>query len=114
MDGRSLYEDDIYAWAEQQAAALRRVASSGQAVLNELDLENLAEEIQDVGKSELRAMASLLRQAFLHLQKAWADPKSLARGHWSSETAGCLLDARRTFTPSMRRLIDLDEIWCEA
>ncbi len=67
-----------------------------------------------MGKSELRATTSLLHHAFVHLMKAWADPGSRASGHWLSETAGFLLDARRAYTPSMSRLIDLDEVWREA
>src|SRR5215470_15760572 len=43
-----LYEDDILLWSEQQAELLRRRAA------NDLDWANLAEEIEDVGKSQLR------------------------------------------------------------
>ena len=52
MDRRSLYEDDIYAWAEQQAAALRRLAGTRRELPNELDLENLAEEIETALRSD--------------------------------------------------------------
>jgi hypothetical protein len=48
----TLYEDDIIAWAAQQAALLRR----GQ--WSELDIDNIAEEIEDVGKSEKRELQS--------------------------------------------------------
>ena len=40
------YEDDVVAWAAEQAKLLRE----GQ--LEQLDIEHLAEEIEDVGKSE--------------------------------------------------------------
>lgn len=42
------YEDDVVAWAAEQAKLLRE----GQ--LEQLDIEHLAEEIEDVGKSEQR------------------------------------------------------------
>lgn len=42
----TLYSRDIIAWVNEQAAFLR----SGQ--FDKLDLTNLAEEIEDVGKSE--------------------------------------------------------------
>ena len=45
MDGRSLYDEDILAWAEQQAGVLRRVAADPRGLPNELDLQHLAEEI---------------------------------------------------------------------
>ena len=53
------YKTDIIAWANEQAAFIR----AGRFDL--LDLENIAEEIEDVGKSEQRElenrMAILLR-----------------------------------------------------
>jgi len=58
MDRRSLYDDDIYAWTQQQAEALRRLAGKGRDLPNDLDLENVAEEIEDVGKSELHRVES--------------------------------------------------------
>lgn len=42
----ALYQQDILAWARQQATLLRAGRFS------ELDIEHLAEEIEDVGKSE--------------------------------------------------------------
>ena len=44
MDRRSLYDDDIYAWTQQQAEVLRRLAETRRDLPNELDLENVAEE----------------------------------------------------------------------
>ena len=52
-----LYGDDIVLWCEQQADALRRRAA------DHLDWDNLAEEIEDLGRSELRTVESLLVQA---------------------------------------------------
>ena len=46
------YENDIVAWAKEQACLLR----SGK--LSILDIEHIAEEIEDVGKSEQRELAS--------------------------------------------------------
>ena len=45
-----LYDTDILLWSEQQAELLRRRAA------NALDWDNLAEEIGDVGLSQLRAV----------------------------------------------------------
>lgn len=111
MDRSSLYDNDIYAWAEQQAAVLRRLAETRRDLPNDLDLEHVAEEIEDVGKSELNRTQSLLTQTLVHLIKAHADPASRARGHWIGEALHLQFDARRAFSPSMRRLIDLDDLW---
>ena len=111
MDAPSLYDEDIYLWAEQQAAALRRAAASGQLSSNELDLEHLAEEIQDVGKSELHATTSLLSRALEHVAKLVADPHSNASVRWRGEVVRFLADAEKSYSPSMRRLIDMDDVW---
>ena len=48
-DLKTLYEEDTVAWSEQQAAALRAAARGGSN--QPLDWENLAEEIESLGKS---------------------------------------------------------------
>ena len=57
---RQLYEADFYAWTRQQALALRRFAKTRPNL--PLDLEHIAEEIQDLGKSERDTVYSLVRQ----------------------------------------------------
>jgi len=57
------YDDDVAAWASEQAALIR----SGR--LDQLDLEHIAEEIEDVGKSERRELASRMALLLAHLIK---------------------------------------------
>ncbi|AYO39763.1 MULTISPECIES: DUF29 domain-containing protein [Serratia] len=57
------YETDVVAWANEQAALLR----SGK--LSEIDVEKIAEEIEDVGKSEQRELASRMTVLIAHLLK---------------------------------------------
>lgn len=57
------YETDVVAWANEQAALLR----SGK--LSEIDVEKIAEEIEDVGKSEQRELASRMMVLIAHLLK---------------------------------------------
>jgi hypothetical protein len=45
--------DDVLLWSERQAALLRRMAA-GERVNDQVDWENVAEEIEDVGRSSLR------------------------------------------------------------
>ena len=74
------YDDDILLWSERQAELLRRMAA-GERVNNQVDWENVAEEIESVGRTERRACESHLVQALLHDLKAEAWP--LARdAHW--------------------------------
>jgi hypothetical protein len=51
MDRPDLYDSDILAWSEQQAAALRRLAGRRE-LPNELDLDNVVEEIETVGRND--------------------------------------------------------------
>jgi Domain of unknown function DUF29 len=57
------YDDDLYQWTIEQAYALRRRA------INELDFDNLAEEIESVGRSERREIRSRLEILLIHLLK---------------------------------------------
>jgi hypothetical protein len=58
MSDQSLYGEDILLWSEQQAAAIRRLGRTGCGISNDLDIENVAEEIESVGRSELAAVKS--------------------------------------------------------
>ena len=59
----SLYDQDIVAWANQQAEALRT------GHFAQLDLEHLAEEIEDVGKSEQRELMSRMAILIGHVSE---------------------------------------------
>ena len=108
-----LYERDALAWAEQQAALLRRVAA-GERLNEAVDWAHVIEEVADVGLSELRACRSLLRQAMVHLLKLRAWPDSPAAAHWRGEVLGFLDDARDRFAPSMRQRVEVEELYREA
>jgi hypothetical protein len=103
-----LYDEDIITWSEQQAELLRRRAS------NALDWDNLAEEIEDVGRSQLRAVQSHLAQALLHDLKAEAWPLSPEVPHWRAEARGQRDDARAAFTPSMTQRMDVAALYRRA
>jgi len=59
----NLYETDFYAWANQQAELLRA------GKLSAADIENIAEEIESMGKTEKRELVSRLAVLLLHLLK---------------------------------------------
>jgi len=61
VTSKTLYDEDFYAWTQHQAALLRRLSPAG----NELDLEHIAEEIEDLGRSDLRAARSLCQRKAL-------------------------------------------------
>src|SRR5271157_481645 len=59
----SLYDRDFYAWSIEQAALLR------QGRVAEADLENIAEEIESMGKAEKREFVGCLTVLMLRLRK---------------------------------------------
>ncbi|MEO8714036.1 MAG: DUF29 domain-containing protein [Acetobacteraceae bacterium] len=57
------YEQDVLAWANEQARLIR----AGE--FDKLDIEHIADEIEDVGKSEKRELASRMAVLLAHLLK---------------------------------------------
>src|SRR6266481_4957529 len=67
MSAKRLYDEDIVAWSKQQAEALRSAAHAGSNL--QLDWENLAEEIEDLGVSQRSAVGSYVMRIIQHLVK---------------------------------------------
>ena len=102
----STYNGDIIAWANEQARFLR----TGQFSL--LDIEHLAEEIEDVGKSEQRELENRMAVLLAHLLKWQYQPDR--RGNSWRNTIRDQRDriARRiSKTPSLKVDIDDAEWW---
>lgn len=87
-----LYDRDYYSWALEQAALLR----AGRFA--ELDLENLAEEVEDLGKREAKELESRLGTLLTHLLKWEFQP-----AHRSHSWAGTI---RRERNRIARHLAD--------
>jgi hypothetical protein len=62
----SAYGRDFFAWTWEQAQRLRRAATGAPA---DLDLENLAEEIESLGKRDRRALTSNVARVIERLLK---------------------------------------------
>ena len=56
------YDDDFYAWTQYQAEVLRTLPTAD----NRFDRKHLAEEIEDLGKSERNAVRSHVGRILLH------------------------------------------------
>jgi uncharacterized protein DUF29 len=69
----SKYDDDFYAWTQAQAAYLRAGAWSS------VDVEQVAEEIEALGKRDWRAFNSHLKTLILHGLKWTYQPQERAR-----------------------------------
>ena len=114
MDQAALYEKDIYAWSQHQAAVLRRMAANPAALPNDLDLEHVAEEIEEVGNEQRFGVESDLIQAFIHLIKLAVLPEDRAARRWTKEANAFLATAARRWRPPMRRAVDPDSLWSDA
>lgn len=57
------YEEDLYTWSLEQASLLRA------GKFDQIDLDHIIEEIEDMSKSERRALQSFLETLLMHLLK---------------------------------------------
>jgi Domain of unknown function DUF29 len=110
----ALYDADILAWSEQQAALLRRVAAGERVNSADIDWPDIIEEIESVGSEQLHAVRSQLLQALVHDLKAEAWPLSRDVPHWRSEARIARINAASRYAPSMRQRIDVADIYAKA
>lgn len=109
----TLYEQDIVAWSNEQAKFIR----AGQFDL--LDREHLAEEIEDVGKSEQRELAKRVSMLLVHLLK-WQFQTGWHNAGWQRS----IKEQRRAIalhikaTPSLQTFLYaphcLEMVWADA
>jgi hypothetical protein len=86
---KTLYDTDFNQWVEEQVKLLR------DRQLNRLDVENLIEEIESLGKSDKRQLKSRLEVLLHHLLK-WQYQPTEQTGSW-----------RGTIAEQRRRIRDL-------
>jgi hypothetical protein len=101
----SLYDEDFYAWTQEQAELLRRVRPGD----NRLDTELIAEEIEDLGKSELHACQSLCEHIIEHLLKLEFSGLAEPADHWRDEIVEWRLQLQRKMTRSILAKMDVEE-----
>lgn len=94
---KTQYATDFCAWVTEQAEHLR--AQRWEA----LDLENLIEELDTLGRSERNALWSHLRILLLHLLKWRYQPERRTRSWRGNITRARQNVARRLQQPSLRR-----------
>jgi hypothetical protein len=109
---KTLYEQDFAAWSKRQAEALRAVARGGSN--QELDWENLAEEIEDLGKSQRSALGSHLMRIVQHLVKLEYSSAAGPRNGWRRTIRLARLHAQRriedspSLKPELERLVEAE------
>ena len=100
------YEKDIVAWANEQANFIR----SGRFDL--LDLEHIAEEIEDVGKSEQRELENRMAILLAHLLK-WQYQPARRGASWQKtiKVQRTKVNRRIQKTPSFKHTLQDTEWW---
>jgi hypothetical protein len=78
MQTTTLYEQDFYAWTLQQAEHLR----SGRWEL--IDVENLVDEIESLGKQQRQELRNRLGILLGHLLKWYYQPEARSRSWWAT------------------------------
>lgn len=81
LDNKSLYDRDFYIWIQTTIEQLKRKQFSN------LDLENLIEELADMGRSHKHKIESLLIRILEHLLKLeyWTAERERNANHWKGE-----------------------------
>jgi hypothetical protein len=77
MQTTTLYDQDFYAWTQRQVKLLR----SG--CLEELDIENLVEEIESLGRQERQELRNRLGVLLGHLLKWYYQPEARSKS-WAA------------------------------
>ncbi|MDJ0573572.1 MAG: DUF29 domain-containing protein [Xenococcaceae cyanobacterium MO_234.B1] len=95
------YDTDYHQWIQETVLALK------DRRFNVIDWDNLIEEIDSMGKSERRALISLLTRLLEHLLKLsyWEAEKKRCGNHWASEIVNFRfqIENRLEDSPSLRK-----------
>ena len=85
------YDSDFYLWSAGQAALIR------EGKFDQLDIENVAEEIESLGRSDRKSLMSQLQRLIAHLLKWQFQPPRRSKSwrlsiHSAREEIGVLID----------------------
>ena len=109
----SAYDKDLNAWAQEQARLLR----AGRFEM--LDIEHIADEIEDVGKRKQRELASSLAVLLAHLLK-WQYQPERRGASWEKtikaqrKKIAYALDESPSLAPKRQEARWLDMVWAQA
>jgi hypothetical protein len=107
------YELDVVAWANEQAALLRA------GKFSDIDIEHIADEIEAVGKSEQRELASRMAELLAQLLK-WQYQPETCGGDWKAtlQIQRSAIARRLKKAPSLKSMLTEDDwisdIWGDA
>ncbi|HBL13933.1 MAG TPA: DUF29 domain-containing protein [Cyanobacteria bacterium UBA11162] len=103
----TLYDQDFLKWTQEQAEYLQKGRWA------ELDIENLVEELEALGRSEQKELGSYLQVLVMHLLKCQYQPERRSKS-WNTTLSNCrdkIQDCLED-TPSLQRFLE-DQEWVE-
>jgi len=107
----SLYDLDFYGWTQKQADLIRAGKISG------LDLDNILEEIETMGRSEKRSLKNRLAVLLMHLLK-WQYQPSFQGKSWALTIQEQRIQVRDIIqdSPSLKSVLaqTIESAWGEA
>jgi hypothetical protein len=105
-DVKTLHDEDLLAWSKEQANALRAAATAGSNL--DLDWENLAEEIEDLGAAQKSGLHSQVRRIIEHLLKLEYSPARDPRRGWMQSIDNARIEIEYLFqmSPSLKREVN--------
>ena len=97
------YDEDFFAWTQEQARLLR------DGEFSQLDVENVAEELESMGRSDKRELRSRLIQLLMHLLK-WQYQPGFRSHSWTSTIAEQRDQVKESLdeSPSLRPTVMVD------
>jgi Domain of unknown function DUF29 len=103
-DLKKLYDLDDSQWLEETVKLLRNKQFQA------LDLENLIEELEELGREKKNAVASLLEQVIRHLLllQYWTSESEYNAVHWQEEIYNFRIQLKRRLTTNLGNYLDSD------
>ncbi|MEA5532664.1 DUF29 domain-containing protein [Crocosphaera sp. XPORK-15E] len=98
---KTLYKVDDVQWLKDTIKLLK------ERQFEALDLDNLIEELEDLGSEKRNAVISLLEQVIRHLLllEYWTIERQQNLGHWESEIISFRTQLRRKLTTNLRNYL---------
>jgi hypothetical protein len=96
---KNLYDEDFYVWTEAQAELMRK------RQFEALDLDNLIEEVEALGRAEKSSVLNNTSVIIEHLLKLQYSPAQEPRNAWRASVREHRRRLRRDLTPRLRQIL---------
>jgi hypothetical protein len=100
------YDSDLVVWSRHQADLLRRMGA-GERVNDQVDWDNVAEEVEALGRSDRRDLGSRVQTILRHLVKLQLSPATGPRAGWKRTIVEQRIQIGRLLkdSPSLRPIV---------